>query len=172
MIGSLKITGLDKLTRNIRRLQSSVPSVLRDVSTEQVRKLDELAMKNLYSTVKSGIRTNDSIEKKVRIEGEFTSTYEYRIRLEYYSKHAEIVEYGGAGEVMHAEDYGHQLWPIGKSQYGTGIYFKPTIKLQQGKHFVSNALFERTQNYASDAGYIGRAYWRGIRSLIASIGDR
>ena len=166
----LKIEGIDKVKNNIDIILKKLPTSLKQVTDLEINRLDTLAMKNLYSNIKTGMRTEDSIRKKIRKEGEFEDTYRYTRNLEYYSKHAEIVEFGGGGEVIHAEDYGYSKWPIGKSQYGVGVYYSPTFKLQPGKQFLSNALYTRTAGYNISDSPIAIAYKRRIISDINSLG--
>ena len=170
----IKIIGVDKLLKNIRTLKHKIPGILESVSNKQVRVIDNIAMKNLYSTTTSGpSQTGDSIDKKVKIEGGFDSAYQYKINLEYYSKHAEIVELGGAGKVIYAKDYGYEVWPIGQSQLGRGnegVFFSPTFTLQPGKHYLGNAVFQHTQGYAGDMGFLGKAYKSEIIKTIGIMG--
>jgi len=150
----IKIEGLDVAIRNINLLKSSIVNYLNDETITSLDKVHEKAMNNIDSTLKWGHSIGDD---KIRDSKFITSPeiqgYSIKMGLGYNSNHAAIVELGGTQGFMQsdtgtpvqgfidADNYGHKGWPVGKSQgKHDGIHYPRIVKLQDGKHYLSNAM--------------------------------
>ena len=142
---TFELKGVDKLQKKFQMLGEMLPEQMRLAVIECLRETDTLAMKNLYSTT-THTQSPTSIDKMTKVYGNFKGVKGYEGTLEYYSPHARIVEFGGLGKTIKASDYGIKAFPIEKNQFGVAQSFSPTIKLQEGKHYLQRAITQMVAN--------------------------
>ena len=159
-----EIRGLDSLTKKYKKFQNLLPIAIENANFEALREIDALAMQNLYSTT-SNPQSYDSIDKNVTMKTIKKTPNIVATELCYHSTHACVVEFGSIKREIEAKDYGIQAFPIGKSQYGVPQQYATKIKLQEGKHFVGNAL-----NVISNTGRLTDIYSKHVNGLMQSIG--
>jgi len=116
--------------------------------------IHQRAMEDLESKVKWGHSVNSLSIKDSYDDSEVEETGKYFKRtIRYTSPHAWIVEHGGIGFLPYKYD---GAYPIGAEQGGAVIFAK-TAKLQEGYHYLENAIRSITKD---DIDYVFSKYLR------------
>ena len=132
-----------ELTRYLRNLElkvgTSAPAAVKDLcGLIHIR-----AMEHLESRIKWGHSVNSLSIKDSYDDSEVEETGKYFKRtVRYTSPHAWIVEHGGIGTIG-PKPIG--AYPIGAEQ-GGAVTFSKTFKLQEGYHYLENAVKSITKN--------------------------
>jgi len=133
-----------KLARHLRRLELKARTAAPAAVKELCELIDERAMDNLDSKVKWGHSIEHENIRDTFDYSEIEDTGRYFKRtVKYTSPHAWIVEHGALGESP--ESKSGKLYPIGQEQ-GNAQAFVKTFKLQEGYHYLENAMKSITKS--------------------------
>jgi hypothetical protein len=130
-----------QLEKKFGKLQARLPGVMKNIVSEGLEFINNKAMENLNNDIIWGHNLDPDLRianSKV-IEIPIVTPTKVLGSLSYTSEHALITEIGGLVATTITKDTGS--WPIGQSQYGSPVAFSPTFHLQEGKWFLSRAVW-------------------------------
>jgi len=126
-----------KLTKYLRAQELKVGAAAPQAVKELCDLINTRAMERLDSLIRWGHSVNSLSIRDSYDDSEVEETGKYFKRtVRYTSPHAWIVEHGGTG-IIGPKETG--AYPIGAEQ-GGAVFFSKTFKLQEGYHYLENAI--------------------------------